>query len=257
MNIQKALIFASIMILSACQTRLENNVMIEQNRELRAHLEAANEQIEKLQIAQATLRQEVAEKARVIDVLDTEKLSRVQESSELRGDVRRFVQHQIDAYQNFLINGGLLDYVGGELVQRAKVDSNIVFVVDLANPVPRAGTLTGVGGHFARPTTFSVKVLRRVEQNLVVIWDSKPLTVTTAGLNRINFSVSVGVEQGDIIGYYLADSSSVSFDEGTGDARYQTDEVKLGDLVRLNSLSGKKDRRAYSLGVYGLLNPAR
>src|SRR5690606_11769446 len=122
----------------------------------------------------------------------------------------------IDAHRNFLIQGGLLDYVGGELVQRAKLDPNAIFLVDLANPMLRTGTLTGVGGYFAKPATFSVKILRQVEQNLVVIWDSKPLAVTRAGLNRIDFSVSVGIEQGDVIGYYLADPASVSFDEGTG-----------------------------------------
>src|SRR5690606_11768928 len=122
-------------------------------------------------------------------------MSRIQESSVLRGQVRRFVQNQIDAYKDFLVQGGLLDYVGGELVERANVEQRPAFIVDLANPVPRPGTLTGVGAHFVQPGRFSVKVLRRVDQNLVVIWDSKPLTVTQPGINRINFAVGVGVER--------------------------------------------------------------
>lgn len=248
------LLLLSMVLLSACQTQPEMKQMQSQNQQLKADLESAKNNIASLKIQESELRQELTEKTRVMNVLGTEKSSRVQESSELRSQVRRFVQHQIDAYKDFLVQGDLLDYVGGELVERSNVEPKSLFVVDLFNQIPQAGTLTGVGGYFVRPGNFSVKVLRKIDQNLVVIWDSKSLSVKQAGLNRINFPVSVGVEQGDVIGYYFADGIAVSFDEGTGDARYQTDDLTLGASVRINSLQGEKRRRAYSLGVFGLLN---
>lgn len=250
----RGLLILFALVLSACQTQPNSKQMQDQNMQLKADLERANNTIAQLQIQEGELRQNLAEKERVMDVLGTEKSSRVQESSELRGQVRLFVQNQIDAYKEFLVQGGLLDYVGGELVERANVELKPIFVVDLANPIPRAGTLTGVGAHFVQPGRFSVKVLRRVDQDLVVIWDSKPLVVTQAGINRINFPVSVGVEQGDLIGYYFDEGVAVSFDEGTGDTRFQSNEVGLGATVRIRALQGEKLHRAYSLGVYGLLN---
>ena len=242
------------LVLGACQTQPNIKQMEDKNRQLKAELDQANAQIQQLQESESRLSQELSERERVIGVLGTEKSSRIQESSELRGQVRRFVQHQIDAYRDFLVQGGLLDYVGGELVERANREEKSLQLVDLANPMPRPGTLTGVGGHFLMPGSFSVKVLRQVDQNLVVIWDSKPMRVHQPGLNRINFAVSVGVEQGDVIAYYLHEGLVVSFDEGTGDTRFQTDELKPGSVVRTSSLDGEKRRRAYSLGVYGLLN---
>jgi hypothetical protein len=254
MKAVSGIVLLSVLVLCACQTTPEMKQMQAQNQQLKADLESAKNNIASLKIQESELRQELAEKSRVMSVLGTEKSSRVQESSELRGQVRRFVQHQIDVYKDFLVQGGLLDYIGGELVERSNVEPKALFVVDLSNTIPNAGTLTGVGAHFVRPGSFSVKVLRKIDQNLVVIWDSKPLHVTQSGINRINFPVSVGVEQGDVIGYYFAEGVAVSFDEGTGDTRYQSDELMLGASVRINSLQGEKRRRAYSLGVYGLLN---
>jgi hypothetical protein len=244
----------STLVLSACQSQPQIKQMQDQNRLLAADLERANNSVAQLQQQETELRQQLAENTRVMDVLGTEKSVRVQESSELRSQVRRFVQHQIDAYKDFLVQGGLLDYVGGELVERANIEEKPLFVVDLANAIPSSGTLTGVGAHFVRPGNFSVKVLRKIDDNLVVIWDSKPLQVHQPGINRINFPVSVGVEAGDVIGYYFTDGVAISFDEGTGDSRFQSTDLTLGAIVRINSLAGEKRRRAYSLGVYGLLN---
>ncbi len=245
-----AMVFLSVLALSACQTSPD----VKKLDQLKSDLGEAQKNIAQLQAQEVELRKDLAEKARVNSVLGVEKTSRVQESSELRGQVRTFIQKQIDAYKDFLVKGGLLDFVGGELVVRAKTDEKPLCVVDLANVIPKAGTLTGVGAYFVKPGKFSVKVLRKVEKSLVVIWDSKPLLATQTGIVRINFPVSVGVEQGDLIGYYLGEGVAVSYDEGTGISRYQSEELRLGDMISTSSMGGERTRRAYSLGVYGLLN---
>ncbi|MES2674730.1 MAG: hypothetical protein V4660_10865 [Pseudomonadota bacterium] len=250
MKLVNSIMLLAIVALSACQTSPD----VQKMNQLNADLIEAKSDIAQLQAQEAELRRDLAEKSRVNTVLGAEKTSRVQESSELRGQVRTFVQKQIDAYKDFLVKGGLLDYVGGELVARAKTNEKPICVVDLANVIPKAGTLTGVGAYFVRPGKFSVKVLRKVERSLVVIWDSKLLSATQTGAVRVNFPVSVGVEQGDLIGYYLAEGVQVSFDEGTGSTRFQSEDLKLGEVISTSSMDGEKNHRAYSLGVYGLLN---
>ncbi len=250
MKLVNSIMLFGVVALSACETSPD----VKKMNQLNADLIAAKSDIVKLEAQEAELRKDLAEKARVNTVLGVEKTSRVQESSELRGQVRSFVQKQIDAYKDFLVKGGLLDYIGGELVARAKTNDKPLCVVDLANVIPKAGTLTGVGAYFVKPGKFSVKVLRKVEKNLVVIWDSKPMLATQTGAVRVNFPVSVGVEQGDLVGYYLAEGVQVSYDEGTGITRYQSDDLKLGDVINTSSMDGERTRRAYSLGVYGLLN---
>jgi hypothetical protein len=250
MKLANGLVIFSILALSACQSTPD----MKKAGQLKADLDSAKNTIAQLQIKQTELEKELAEQARVNSVLGVEKTSRVQESSELRGQVRQFVQKQIDAYKDFLVQGGLLDYIGGELVERAKVENKPILIVDLAHSVPKAGTLTGVGGHFVKGGKFSVKVLRKIDKSLVVIWDSNPLLATKTGITRINFPVSVGVEQGDLIGYYLDEGVQVSFDEGTGNTRFQSEDEKLGASISITSLQGERNRRSYSLGVYGLLN---
>lgn len=247
-------VLLALVLLAACQTQPNIQQMEEKNDALQAELEKANRNIEVLQTREGQLQAEVAELNRIMDVLDTEKTVRVQESSELRGQVRRFVQQHIDALKEFLVKSDLLDYVGGELVQRSHVDNESVLVVDMANPIPADGTLTGVSAHFINPGHFTVQVLRPVDEQLVVIWQSESLQAPKTGVTRVNFPVSVGVEQGDYVGYYFSAAGLVSYDRGTGDARYQDKPVALGELVKTSRLKGEDQKRAYSVGVYGLLN---
>lgn len=254
MKVSLGTLLIATLFLGACQTQPAIKQMQDQNRQLTDDLNNTRKDIAQLQAQEQKLRDDIAELSRINNVLDTEKSSRVQESSELRGQVRRFVQKQIDAYKDFMVQGGLLDYVGSELVERGSAEDKPLVLVDLMNTIPRAGTLTGVGAHVVKPGSLSVKVLRPVENQLVVVWDSQTLQVTRTGINRINFPVGVVVEKGDVIAYQLSQGIVISFDEGTGDTRFQAGELTLGQTARASSLDGAKRLRAYSLGVYGLLN---
>jgi hypothetical protein len=240
--------------LGACQLQPDMQQLQDRNNRLDKELAMAQDEIVRLQDREASLSADLQELQRVAGIMEGEKSERVRESLELRGQVRRFVQQQIDALRGFLVQNELLDYVGGELVDRAGVDDSPLFIVDLANAVPRSGTLTGVAINAIRPAGFRVKVLRPAGDNLVVIWQSTILYVEQAGISRVNFPVTVGVEEGDVIAYYFAEGVAVSYDEGTGDARFQKADVAPGAILRTSSLQGEKQRRAYSVGVYGLLN---
>lgn len=242
--------------LVACQAPKNVQQLQQQKQQLEAELASARQSIAQLQAGEAALQADVAELNRVMNVLGTEKSSRVQESSQLRGLMRSFVQDQIDLLKDFLVKGDLLDYVGGELVARngvADKPEQQLLLVDLQNPLPSEGVLTGVGAYFTQPGSFRVKVLRRIGDDLVVVWESKTLPVAAAGKQRINFPVSVGVEAGDLLAYYFPNQVIVAADRGTGDTRTYSGDLALGKTLALRSLDNAKQKRAYSLGVYGLL----
>lgn len=245
---------SSVLGLAACQTAPETRELMAQNQGLQNELADANRRISQLETDNRLKQQNIDELNRVLGVLDTEKSSRVTESSVLRGQVRKFVQSQIDAYKQFMMQGNLLDYIGGELVERSLTDDRSLLLVDLDHPVPRNGSLTGAEAFLAKPAVFQVKVLRPVGNDLVVIWESQRVQSKKAGHVQYDFPVAVGVEQGDYLGYYFPEVTGVSFDEGTGDTRYLTRDLSLGDSVRRSSLDGKNRKRSYSMGVYGLLN---
>ncbi len=251
---QTALGVAAACLLAGCQAPPDIQQLQQEKGAVEQQLKQARDNIDKLQADNVVLEQEVAELNRVIAVLSEEKSSRVEESTSLRGEVRQFVQSQIDQFKQFLLAADLLDYMGGELVERARVDEEPLLVVDLMNTVPRDGTLTSVGGYFQGTGALSVKVLRPVENSLVVVWASKPLAVTERGQQQLKFPVTVGVEKGDVLAYYFSKPGMVGYDTGTGDSRYVDENVAVGSALKRSSLNGEKAKRAYSIGVFGLLN---
>ena len=246
-------ILASVFLLSACQAPLNIQQLENKNQSLQQQLDKANKQIGSLQQQHVGVQAELTKARSLIGVLDQEKAARISESSTLRSQIRRFVQKEIDGLKGFLVNSNLLDYIGGELISRAYVDEKPIMLVDLANKMPRRGVLTGMAGKFAKPTSVVIKVLRPVEDKLVVIWESRPLQVKRAGLVKYAFPVTIGVEKGDVVGYYFPTVASVYFDEGSGDTRFLHENMKPGSSTRVSSLSGQSRRRSYSIGVYALL----
>lgn len=249
-----AIFAVSAALLMGCQATPEVQTLVNEKQALEKQLSESNRRISQLEADKRLLEGDNAELNRVLGVLDTEKSTRVQESSDLRGQVRKFVQSQIDLLKTFMVNSDLLDYIGGELVERRQIEDESYLLVDLGNPVPRDGTMTGVAAYFTKPTPFVVKILRPTENQLVAVWESKTIVVREAGNNRIEFPVSVGIEKGDYLAYYFPETTGVGFDEGTGDTRYMKSDIKLGGTVRTSSLLGDKKKRAYSIGVFGLLN---
>ena len=243
-----------VMLLWGCQTAPDLKALQDENGSLQQQLTQADHNISTLEADKALLKQDVDELNRVVGILGQEKTSRVTESTNLRGQVRQFAQLQIDSLKQFLLASDLLDYIGGELVERSSVDEKPLLVVDLFNEVPRNGTLTGVGGYFQSVGDVSVKVLRPISGNLVVVWSSQAINVPERGVQRLNFPVSVGVEKGDVLAYYFSQPGLVGFDTGTGDARYLSEDTVVGATVKHSSLKGENDKRAYSVGVFGLLN---
>lgn len=240
-------------VLVACQSPANMKKLQTENSDLKFELEQAQEQIQILQASEQGLMTQLNELNRVAEVLGTEKTSRVQESLGVRSQVRRFVQEQIDALREFLLNSNLLDYIGGELVARQYVEISPMVLVDLLYPIPDSGTLMGVTGYFSASTSLQLKILRPVKNRYVVVWQSQLLAVEQAGVNRLQLPVSVGVEKGDLIAYVFNEAPNLAFDRGTGDTRYFNRDLELGNLVSLSSLRGGGEKRTYSIGVYAIL----
>lgn len=242
-----------ILALSGCQTPIHTQELESRNQSLQQQLDIKQTKIQTLESERHQLQKALNESNRVRKIIGKEKSSRFNESTLLRSQVRRFLQGQIDIYKSFLVNNNLLDYVGGELVKRKQYGDRSLMLVDLKNEIPRSGVLTGVGAWFVKPTHMTVKVLRKIDDKLVVVWESRNLNITKTGLVKTRFHVSVGVEKGDVLGYYFPEASTVAFDKGTGNTRYLSRNLRSGSSISPSSLEGGAEQRAYSLGVYGLL----
>ncbi len=246
------LAIATILV-SGCATTGNVKVLQEENKKLKSDLTQSLARISSLEADKRDLQKEISVLKHVQSVLRTEKSSRVQESGRLRSQTRAFANQGINSFRDFLKASDLLDYVGGERVQREHIEGAQQLVVDAGNPIPRAGNLTSVGGYFADAGIFSVVILRRIEDALIVVWESQPFEVPRSGESRFEFQASVSVEAGDILGYVFPKKVIIPFDKGTGKARYVDEIVKIGDRIRSSDLRGSNDARAYSVGAYGFL----
>ncbi len=254
MNSKLALIVAFIFVVSGCQSTGDKGTLEQENTNLKQEVATAKVKINQLSGSNLLLKKDIEGLNHVISVLDTEKNSRVEESSLLRSQVRKFVQKRIDALKIFLVEGNLLDYTGGELVERSVLSDKPITVVDLGHVMPEQGVLTAVGAFVMTPTKMKVKVLRKMDDKLVPVWESNHLNMDSSGLNTIQFKNSVSVEKGDVIAYEFSGNVGVGFETGTGNYQYTKDILALGKAITVSSLLGKKEKRSYSLGVFGLLD---
>ncbi len=110
---KKLSVVAVAAVLAACQTPPDIQQLQNEKTSLQNELDEANSYITQLKADEANLQGELAEHNRVIGVLSGEKSSRVVTSTQLRGQVRTFVQQQVDLLKSFLLEGNLLDYIGG------------------------------------------------------------------------------------------------------------------------------------------------
>ncbi len=227
--------------------------LMDKNTALEEKLASAMQQISSLESEQRILAKDNTELKRVMAILDTEKTTRTTESANLRLQVRRFTQAQIDNLKEFLVQSDLLDYVGDELFDRTKLDAEPAVLIDFANPIPRNGSLVGVSGYFVQASSFVVNVMRPLNERLVVIWQSPSIAVEHAGAQRVRFPVSVGVEGGDVIAYDFLAGVGVKYDQGTGDTALSKRNFTLGASVDPDSLKAREEKRAYSLGVIAIL----
>lgn len=244
-----------IILLSGCMADSNVKELQDTNAQLERELTAASDEISDLRVQEERLRSNISELERLAGILETEKSSRVQESSQLRQLVRGFIRDQIDAHRDFLLRGDLLDYVGSELVKRAhQGEEEGLLLLDLENPVPRSGTLTGFAGYFFQEGTVSLRVLRPLDDELVVIWTGPEMKVSEAGRVRMNLPASVGAEAGDIMGYHFSGPVAVSHDRGTGEVIRLREDLPLGAVIKRKNLPKQTEFRAYSIGTLGLLN---
>lgn len=248
LSLRLSLLAAALLLTACAGTNQGTGPSLEQQ------LADAQREIRELKQTEQQLRDSINDLRHTTTVLTTEKTSRVQESSSLRGEVRKFVQANIDNLKEFMVKGNLLDYIGSEQVPRSKQDGSAMFLVDFANPAPADGALTGVGGFFTNPGMFYVKILRPVGGQYVVIWESKTIDISASGKQFVQFPFTVGIERGDVLGYYFPQQVNVGYDTSTGDTLYNSGDQELGSSLSKTFMSGVSQRRAYSIGVYGLLN---
>ncbi|MBW2598991.1 MAG: hypothetical protein JRC60_02595 [Deltaproteobacteria bacterium] len=246
--------FLITLFLTGCVTTPEKMKMLdEQNRNLTANLQTAKNRVVELENEKTELISTLKKQTNISNTLEKEKDVGIEETGNLRQNIRAFLKTQMFSFREFSQKSDFLDYVGGGLIDRKKSEGQNVTLVDMKNRIPDGGPLLGTWGYFTSPCAYSINILRKVNDEWFVVWQAGPFNAAGTKLQRFDFSVPVSSEKGDVIAYTFMGPVGVPYSRGTGEMLYVTGELKIGSKVLASKLSGKSDQRSYSIGVVGIL----
>ncbi len=237
----KALPLALVLVIGGCAPSLQN--LQKENTDLKQRLSQAEQQ-------NADLQGRLDQCTELSSVLSREKHAREQNISSLRAKTRAFLKEEFDLLNGFSKNEELMDYLGGELVERGKKDGAGLTIVN-RDPLPSDAVIYMVKGLFEPGTTLVPKLFRATDKGVFCVWQGKPLQATAAGLNRLEFEIPLNAMEGDLLGIYFPKAVTVPYDEKTGRFAVYSGEIKIGGTL---PSTPKSSGRNYSMGMSGLLN---
>jgi hypothetical protein len=245
--------FLIFLLLTGCASSPERIKSLEaQAKNLSASLEETKNRVAVLEKEKAELGVLLQQQQDVAQALGKEKEAHISQAGDLRQNMRAFLNSQITSLRDFSQRVEFLDYVGGELIRRQYLEGKDLTLIDLKNKIPSGGSLFGAWGHFKSPCTYFVSVLRKVNEQWFVVWQTDPFDVLSTNLQKFDFRVPVSVEKGDVIAYTFRGIVGVTYDRGTGETLYVGEELKTGRTIGTSEFKGESDKRAYSLGVVGM-----
>jgi len=252
MRTRLLVLFAALLFSGGCTTP-EAMLQLQQERDaLATSLQTAQGQITGLEADKDQLEQRVQHLEQVERTLHKEKDVRIAETADVRHTVRDFVREQVRSINDFAQASHLLDYIGGELIERSALEGEDLLLVDLAHPMTSPGTLANGRLLTRGPCRVVFCVLRPLGDRMIVLWRSETQEVPGPGLHRMPFFGSVAVEAGDLIGLYTDGPLQVPYDPGTGETGLRSGRVKPDQSIPETDLR-RQGARAYSFGVEGFL----
>lgn len=224
------------------------------NESLKSETQKQAAEIAALTTKNEALEGDLAYCSKRTEVLEKEKGARIEESAQTRKGVREFTDHVMDSLQTYFQKAEVVDYVGGELFERANVEpAKNVLLVDLGNTIREDGTVIGARAFLTGPARLQFCLVRsegeKAKYSIAAI--TPPIVAADAGLQSWSFEVPMAAKKGDLIAVYMPDDVSIPYDDAdTGHVVSVPGPAKLNAGVAL-TFGGPKNKRAYSFGVVG------
>lgn len=225
-------------------------------QQLRGENRALAGQVQEQQAAAARLAGELEACRAHAEVLSSEKGFRDDSLRRVRELARAHIAGARAGLDELARTEELLDYVGGELIPRAKYEDSAKRTLLLAAPLPGPAVIYKVKALPATATLFSVGVFRKTEEGLLCIASSAPVAADAdAGVVTRDLAAPLAAAAGDYVGFTFPERVGIQFDERTGAFALYEQAAGLGDLIRKGPAA---KGLSYSIGVFAVLEqPAR
>ncbi len=188
--------------------------------------------------------------SKISDTLSKEKTSKDASMSSLRAKTRVFLRNEYDVLNRFSKNDELMDYIGGEQIERKGLKGSNQTLVDM-RPLSANAVIYVIKGDFMSQTKIIPKLFRETDSGLICVWEGTLLIVESVGLTSLELSTPLNAMKGDFIGLYFPDDVTVPFDDETGSFSVYSRNIKMGSPLPTTPIFMK---RSYSIGVSGLLD---
>ena len=219
-------------------------------RERAAELETVIQQKEQ-EIERLRDENQVLEDSRVS--LDREKTIRIEQAREIRGIARRFIRAQTSALRLFSENPALLDYLGGEPIDRSRhEEGKSVLIIDLARPLPSAAMIFSGQIYQRVPLPFFFCLIRAQNQDYSVVWMSQEFNPAEPGFSTVSFEAGITAQKGDFLAVYCPRGVGMPYDELGGRCAVIKGSIGVGQAVSSKTFADPTTR-GYSFGVLGFL----
>jgi hypothetical protein len=245
-------ILVIVLWVSGCATT--DPQLRKENELLKADVSTKKAQIENLEKDNLFLKGELDFATLKGQVLEREKMARIDDVNALRVGLRTFTAEVMGNMRANFRKTDVSDYIGGELCERSEVaPEQAQLLVDFGHPIPRTCTLTGGRAFATNALSVRFCLLRQIEgTKYEVVGLSEFFYSTETGVQKWEFAIPLVAREGDLIGLYSKGPVGVPFDsKGTG--KVATIDAKEPERGRKYELTAPMLRtsRAYSFGVVG------
>ena len=201
-----------LLILTACKSSIPEKIQLleQQNKDLNVSLQTTQNYVTELEKQNTDLAASLDVQNNISNALGKEKEAHVKKSLNLQQNIRSFLKSQMSIFREFSQNSDLLDYIGGELIERKKLEDKDLALVDLRNRIPSGGTLLGTCGYFSSPCRYLINILRKANDEWFVVWQAGPFDVSGTQKQTFDFRVPVSVEKGDVVAYAFQGSGNIA-----------------------------------------------
>lgn len=218
-------------------------------QQLRQQLRQLEERVADQEMENARLKSELAEYQELSATLEDEKDAKNIKLMAIKSKTRMFIKEGFDSLNHFSKNRELMDYIGGELIERKKKEGENIAILYM-EPLPSDSVISIVQGLFDTGTQVAPLLFREKEGELICIWQGKLIEVLSPGESVLELDTPLHAAAGDRFGFYFPGKAGIPFNSKTGNYSIIYGKVELGERVSGKLSAGNRN---YSIGVAGFL----
>ncbi|MGA1847224.1 hypothetical protein [Deferribacter abyssi] len=183
-------------------------------------------------------------------LLSEEKKFSYLELTKLRNELRDFLRNQLISIDKLSNKTILMDYTGGEIIERSKFDKSAKLIVFKSKMFKDGDEIRGIKGYFVKNGKIQLKIFKRLDKDIYVCVGNSEVFSVNKGKHYLELKSKLLLDDNTIIGFYFPEGINVFYSKNAENFCIVHSDILLGDKLKLSN-----DKcYTFSLGVMGYFN---